>query len=151
MANVNDEFDRLLTTLDVDDVADDVDQAGQYVEWFTANALKIVEFEHRGLGFENAVILRNLWARFGRAQYALMQYAQSQKKRDSEPETIDIYNSGHRAFYINDMRWKWYNLLGNTNSNFPIDIRNTTKDMHGKRAVQLVSYYIRRDRNYVHK
>lgn len=110
MANVNDEFDRLLTTLDVDDVADDVDQAGQYVEWFTANALKIEEFEHRALAYENAVILRNLWARFGRAQYTLMRYALLKK------ETDDIYNPGHRAFYAaHAVYWKWYDLNGNTN------------------------------------
>lgn len=116
MADVNDEFDRLLTTLEVDDAADEVDQAGQYVEWFTANALKIEEFEHRALAYENAVILRNLWARFGRAQYNLMQHAQSQTKRDSEPETIDIYNPGHRAFYAaHVVYWKWYDLSGNMN------------------------------------
>lgn len=109
MANVNDEFDKLLTTLDVDDAAADIDKAWQYVEWFTANALEIEEFEHRGLGFENALILRNLWARFGRAQYTLMRYALLQKKTD------DIYNPGHRAFYVDDMHWKWYNLNGNTN------------------------------------
>lgn len=107
MADVNDEFDRLLATLDIDDAADDIDKAGQYSEWFTANAPKIKEFDCSGLGSENVAILRNLWARFGRAQYTLMRYAAS--------ETIDIYNSGHRAFYVDDMHWKWYGLSGNMN------------------------------------
>lgn len=101
MADVNDEFDRLLTTLDVDDAADEVDQAGQYVEWFTANALKIIEFDYCGLCFGNAVILRDLWARFGRAQHTLMQYAG------------------------NGVHWKWYNLSGNMN--FP---KENTADGH---------------------
>lgn len=147
---MEDVYDKLISSLgDLDDAADEIDQAVQYTEWFLTHISSIQAVDKARIHLK---FIRNLWARFGRAQYTFMQYAQSQKKRDSEPETIDIYNPGHRPPYAaHYVYWKWYDLSGNMNSNFPIDIRNTTKDMHGKRAVQLVSYYIRKDRNYVRK
>lgn len=79
-------------TLHLDDAADDVDNAGKYVDWFINHYDSIALIDKSG---KNTAFVTGLWARFGRAQYILMSYKFAQQAFDTkeEPQPIDICNT----------------------------------------------------------
>ena len=93
-----------------DEPCDEVDKAELYLEFFKENSgdIRMVHRHDRKFGDD-------LLHAAGLALLIKNEYADTYlDEREPEP-TDDIYNPGHRAFYVGNRRWKWYGLSGNMN------------------------------------